>query len=289
VPEELRSGAAEARVAAVGSGYFEVLGIPLVSGRAFGPGDETGGPPVAVVSMRLARSLWGDESAVGRHLELARGGAPPRRIEVVGVAAGHKHTSLTDADPLLLYVPLAQSAPDGTLLIARGRAGHPSRELLTELLDDADVEIFPEGFWTVDGLMSGWVSLDRRVSTWIGVFGVLAIFLAALGVYGVVAHVARERRREMAVRSALGALPRQLVVRLMGMGLSLSATGGLAGVLLLLWTQPLVERSLDAVSGMDLRLVEGCFGLLFLTMAVASFVPARRDARVDLVEVLRAE
>jgi ABC-type antimicrobial peptide transport system permease subunit len=141
----------------------------------------------------------------------------------------------------------------------------------------------------MEGLMNGWVSMDRRVSKWIGVFGVLALFLAALGVYGVVAHVARERLRELAVRSALGASPRQLVGRLMGMGVRLSVLGGLAGAVLLYWTQPVVRRSLEGVSGVDLPIVGACAGVLLLTMAVASFVPARRAARIAPVEVLREE
>jgi putative ABC transport system permease protein len=282
-------GTVLARLAAAGPGYFEVLGIPLLSGRGFDPRDGSEGAPVAVVSARLARTLWSDEHATGRHLEIARPDEPPLRLQVVGVAAGHKHTSLAEDDPLLLYVPIAGSSPDGTLLIARGRVGVPSREVLTGVVAEVDPEIFPDAIWTMEGLMNGSVSMDRRVSKWIGVFGVLALFLAALGVYGVVAHVARERLRELAVRSALGASPRQLVGRLMGMGVRLSLLGGLAGAVLLYWTQPVVRRSLEGVSGVDLPIVGACAGVLLLTMAVASFVPARRAARIAPVEVLREE
>ena len=281
-------GAIRPRVVSVGPGYFETLGIPLLAGRELLPADVSGAP-VAVVSARLARALWSDDRATGRYLELSVDGAPTQRAQVLGVAARHKHASLTDDDPLTVYVPIEQSPPDAVLLVLRGRAATPSRELMTGIVAEVDPEIFPEAFWTMDELMSGWVSLDRRVSTWIGVSGVLALFLAALGVYGVVAHVARERVRELAVRSALGALPRQLVVKLMGMGIRLSLAGGAAGMLLLYGTQPVVRRSLESASGPSLSVVAGCAGALLLTMAFASFVPARRVARIAPVVVLRQE
>jgi putative ABC transport system permease protein len=160
---------------------------------------------------------------------------------------------------------------------------------MTDIVAEADPEIFPSAIWAMDDLIRNEVSLDRRASRWIGVFGVLAVFLSALGVYGVVGHLARERVRELAVRSALGASPRQLVYRLMAMGLRLSAAGGLAGAALVYWTQPMVRRSLEGLAGVDPRIVGCCAGLLLLTMALASFVPARRAARVPPSEVLRLE
>jgi ABC-type antimicrobial peptide transport system permease subunit len=175
------------------------------------------------------------------------------------------------------------------MLIARGRSDVPSREVLTGILAEADPEIFPDAVWTMEGLMSGWLDTQRSVSTWIGIAGALALFLAALGVYGVVGHVARERVRELAVRSALGAMPRQLTVLLMGEGIRLAAVGGVAGAVLLFWTQSIVRRSLEGMSGVDLPIVGGCVVLLLAAMSVSSFLPARRVARISPVEVLREE
>jgi ABC-type antimicrobial peptide transport system permease subunit len=165
----------------------------------------------------------------------------------------------------------------------------PSRDALIDILAEGDPELFADALWTMDELMNGWVRLDRSVSTWMGVFGALAIFLAALGVYGVVAHVARERMRDLAVRSALGATPRQLVVLLVGMGLRLAVVGGLAGGVLLAWTQPIVHRSLEGMSGVDLRIVGACAAVLLFAMALASYLPASRAARIAPVEVLRQD
>jgi putative ABC transport system permease protein len=287
--DELPPGGTRVRFAAVAPGYFGVLGIPLASGREFIRDDGPGAPPAAVVSRRLARHLWGDENAVGRHLAIGRGNEPALRVRVVGVVADHKHASLTESDALVLWVSIFQSPPDGTMLIARGRSDVPSREVLTGILAEADPEIFPDAVWTMEGLMSGWLDTQRSVSTWIGIAGALALFLAALGVYGVVGHVARERVRELAVRSALGAMPRQLTVLLMGEGIRLAAVGGVAGAVLLFWTQSIVRRSLEGMSGVDLPIVGGCVVLLLAAMSVSSFLPARRVARISPVEVLREE
>ena len=287
-PDGIAPGSLRPRILTVGPGYFGMLGIPLLAGREFVPEDDAGAAPVAVVSARLARSLWGDDVATGRYVEVTIGREPTVRLLVVGVAARHKQ-SLRDDDPLALYLPVRQSPPDAMLLIARGRRAIPSPEVMTDILAAVDPEIFPQGFWSMDELMRNAVSMDRRVSRWIGVFGMLALFLSALGVYGVVSHVARARLRELAVRSALGAAPPQLTRRLMRMGMSLAVAGGLAGTVLLYWTQSVVRSSLEGMPGVDLHILGGCAAVLLLSMALASFLPARRAARVSPSEVLRQE
>lgn len=275
-------------IAAVEPSYFHMLGIPLRAGRPFGDEDGPAAPRVAIVSQALARQLWGSEDAVGRYLEQARRG-PPARLLVVGVAANVKHTTLWGVDQPVLYVPIVQVPPDGTLLIARGRSGLPSQAVLTRLLAGVDPDLYPDGVWTMNELKRIWIQPQRTVSTWIGVFGLLAVLLSALGVYGAVGHVVRERTPEMAVRCALGAEPRHLVMLAMREGLILSAAGSLGGALLLFWTQTVVRRLLEGMTGIAPAVVAGSALLLGLTMAAASYVPARRVARISPVEVLRQE
>ncbi len=278
-----------AHVEAVAPGYFSTLRISMQRGRGFRDGDRAGAPAVAVVSAELSRRLWGHGDAIGRYVQLSQRRGPPLRLLVVGVAGDVRYSTLTDAVQPLIYLPLYQRPTDATLLIVRGPAADPAPALLKRILERAAPDLHADGAWTSTELMVNSLRPQRVVSTWIGVAGIAALLLAALGVYGTVGYAVRMRARELAVRSALGATPRRLVVQAMREGLRLAALGAVVGTGLLFWTQALVRRSLDGISGVDPVAVAVCVALLAAVMAVAGFVPARRVTRISPSEVLREE
>ena len=276
------------RHAAIHPSYFSVLGVPLLRGRSFGAGDGAGAEEVAIVTRALAQSVWGSESVVGEYVEFSRrSDQPPARLRVVGVAADHKHSSLWESEPVL-YLPLAQAPLDGLLLIARGTTGTPLREL-GELLRRADPVLYPDAEWTTDELIRNWTASQRRASISIGLFGLVAIVLSALGVYGAVGHVVTGRLRELAVRSALGARPHRLTMLAMREGLVLAAAGLGLGGLLLFWTQAVARRSLDGVGSPALTVVVACVVGVAVAMVISSYLPTRRLRSTSLVSVLRRE
>ncbi|MGH7690426.1 MAG: FtsX-like permease family protein, partial [Gemmatimonadaceae bacterium] len=277
------------RHAAVSPSYFATLRIPVIAGRTIGYDDGPGAGRVAVVSRHLAERMWGTHSAVGKYLEWPRRTGPPARMLVVGVVGDVKQSSLMDASEPMLYVSITQWPPDGTLLIARGRLGEAPMAALKRVLASVRPALDLDGTWTMSELVRQSVETQRIVSFWVGVAGLLAMVLSALGVYGVVAQVVRERMRELAVRCALGARPGQLVTVLMTEGLLLAGLGGVAGTVALVWTQSVVRRSLDGMAGVDPLVVAACVVLLGLAMALASYLPARRAAAVNPIDVLRQE
>lgn len=284
-PRALRVG-----YAAVQPSYFSVLGIPVQAGRSFVVEDGPETERVAVVTRALARRMWGSTDPLGRYVRVtSRPGDSAERLRVVGVVADHKHSSLWETDQPVLYVAISQVPPDGTLLIARGRLSEPSPATLRDLLRDVDPELYPDGEWTTEELMANWTLSQRTASFSIGLFGLVAVLLSALGVYGAVGHLVGQRTRELAVRSVLGAGPWHLTALAMREGVLLGAVGLLLGGFLLHWTQTVAERSLDGITGLDPLAVLACLVGLATAVAASSYLPARRAKRIGLVEVLRQE
>jgi predicted permease len=282
------SGLLQAAWRAVSPGYFEAAGVPLLAGRGFGSDDRDGRLPVAIVSRSLAARLWPGEQAVGKRLYW--GGTTGTPKTVVGVTGDIRDFTL-DAEPLpTLFLPIGQVAWPSMTLVVRARedvAGMEGAVRRAVWAQDPGLpvpEVLPVAARRATALAG-----PRLHALLLASFAAAALLLAAVGVYGVLAFAVAQRRREIAVRLALGAEPRQVLRMLMRRGLALAGIGaaiGLAGALALgqLMEGLLFETPAgDPVTLLAVPAVLAAVGLL------ATALPARRAARTDPMLALRQE
>jgi predicted permease len=274
--------------AVVGAEYFETMGIRLRSGRTFDRNDRRGSAPVAMVSERAARLLGVENGAVGRRIRL--GESPGDWRTIIGVAAETRYRAIREAAPTV-YLPLGQFSEVMTLITTlvvrtdgRPAAAVPSiRDAV--LQTDPDVTVLHAA--ALSDLVSGQFTVPRLNAFLLSLFSAGAALLAAVGLYSLLAAVVKARRRELAIRQAVGATPARLrrivVVQgvwLCGMGLAFGLAGGLA-------SGRLLATVLYGVAPNDLYTVLGVVVLVMITSVTASYVPARRATRPDVIALLR--
>ncbi|HEX9700268.1 MAG TPA: ABC transporter permease [Acidobacteriota bacterium] len=270
----------------VDTGYFETLRIPLRHGRTFTRADTADGERVAVVSEAMARTYWGESDAVGRRFRSE--GAPDSWRRVVGVVGDTTIRDLTENPGPQMYVPWTQSGATSAVVFARA-ANDPASlvgMLRAELRAiDPDIPVLEAG--TMASHLSDSLSVPRLAARFLSGFGLLALVLASLGLYGVVSHAVGSRMTEVGVRMALGARSGQvlwLVLRevvvlvgiglVVGVGLSLAAGTGVSGVLFgISPTDPVTFAAVAAV--------------LLIVALGAALLPATRAAKADPVLALR--
>ncbi|HEX8359029.1 MAG TPA: ABC transporter permease [Longimicrobium sp.] len=269
----------------VSSDFFATLGMRALAGRTFGPQDRAGGVPVALVSRSLARTLWPGRNPIGRRLRAEREGRGV--VEVVGVVEDMVYARHTGARPMV-YLPWEQSVrTDVTLQVrARGDAA-PIVEPVRRAARTADAELF--GLRTLTQLRRDAAYPQRLTGTLLTIFGAVALVLASVGLYGVVAYGVAQRTREIGVRIALGARPvdvRGMVVR---GGVRLAAIGVAVGIAIALAGSQLISTLLFGVGTADPLTYGVVAALLMAVTLLATWLPARRASRVDPMVALRSE
>jgi predicted permease len=270
--------------------YFATLGVPLLQGRDFTRGDDATAPGVAIVNESLARALWPGADPIGRRVSWPSLDGPPRPpLEVVGVVADHRYTSLTTAAAPLVYVPVLQAYDGRATVVAR--AAHGTREALGALRGvfrelDPDVAVF--GVTTMRERMTDSVWAPRTLAAWLTVFAALALVLSLVGIYGVVAQAVARRSRELSVRLALGARPGEVVRAVVAEGALLAGAGLAVGLPVAVTGYAFALRQLAGMeAGGWLPWAAGAL-LLFATSLAASWAPARRAA-VNPADALRSD
>jgi putative ABC transport system permease protein len=273
--------------AVVGAEYFETMGIRLRSGRTFDRNDRRGSAPVAIVSEQAARMFGIENGAVGRRIRLGDSGD---WRTVIGVAADTRYRAIREAAPTV-YLPLEQFTEVMTLISTlvvrtdgRPAAAIPSiRDAVVQT--DADVTVLNAA--ALSDLVTGQFTVARLNAILLSLFGAGGTLLAAVGLYSLLAAAVKARRRELAIRQAIGATPARLrrivVVQgiwLSGAGLAFGLAGGLA-------CGRLVGTVLYGVAPNDVYTMSGVVGLLTITSVIASYVPARRATRPDVIALLR--
>jgi predicted permease len=274
----------------VGPEYFRVMGIRLESGRAFTHDDRAGTRPVAVISRRLAERLWPHQNPIGQQFQFADTASPEIWTTVVGVSASVLHQSL-DGDPGLdVYRPYTQISTAGPWYVIR-TGGDPA--VLTHAATSVIEAIDPnQSFLDVLSYEqrianSMW---QRRLAGWLlGAFAMLALLLAAVGLYGVLSQLVAQRTRDLGVRIALGASPGDILRLVLQQGLQLAALGAVIGVVAAAIAASGIASVLYGVSPHDPLTMTAVTVLLLGIAALACYVPARRAMRVDPIVALRAE
>jgi predicted permease len=272
----------------VGPNYFRTMGTTLLRGREFTDADREGAPGTVVINETLAARLWANEDALGKRVSIAGPEGP--FLEVVGVARDSKYRTLGEVARPYVYLPLNQSYDPKMTLVVR-TTGEPKaitpvvREQIRSLnanLPLADVQTLREQLELT--------LLPSRIAAWtLGGFGVLALLLAGIGIYGVVSYGAAQRTREIGVRMALGAKERDVLGLVLWDGLIVIGAGLAIGLLLAAAATRVIAAFLYGVGATDpLTFVVVPF-LLGVVALVASYVPARRAVKVDPLVALRYE
>jgi predicted permease len=270
----------------VGPDYFEVMRVPLVSGRAFTADDRDGAPQVAVVNETFAARYWPGENPIGKRLTFFGQAAD---IEIVGVAGDGKYESLTEVPRPYIYRPFLQQYEDMILHVRLTRDADGFLPVLRGEIRALDFQLPVLRLATMRGETAFATFPQRVAATLLGACAVLALLLAAVGLYGVVAYAVSRRTREIGIRMALGA-GRSAVVRMVLKG-SLNVVGlGLAiGLVLAIAAGRAMQSLLGPVSGADpVALVAGPVAMMVCAF-MASWLPARRAATVDPLKALREE
>jgi putative ABC transport system permease protein len=276
--------------------YFETLRIPVLQGRGIEATDRIGTPGVAVINRTLAKQVWPGGDALGQRILLGGGATDSVWRTVVGIVGDVRHRGL-DAEPRPeIYLPHAQfPAGTGTALrtlrVVLRTDGDPAQ--LTGALRAALAELDPDiplaDVQTMEEALGAWAAERRLTMLLVAGFALLALILGAVGVYGVMAHLVVQRTREIGIRIALGALPREILGLVLSQGAWVAGLGIAAGLAGALGATRLLAGLLFGVGPTDPATLMATATALAIVAALASLLPALRAIRTDPVEALRAE
>jgi predicted permease len=269
--------------------YFQAMGIPIRRGRAFEPTDVSTAPMVAIINETMANTLFRDQDPIGQHI---RFGSTPSGswTTIVGVIGDVRHGGLEEVPQPEIYINYLQGPPVSPFIVMR-TAGDPAllAEPVRAEMRRLDKNIPLYDMRTMSTLRSEAVSTRRFILLIVGAFGVLALGLAAIGVYGVMSLIVSERTREVGVRLALGAKPSQLLKMIVGQAATLGAIGVAIGSLAALPTALLLRGQLYGIASIDPVTFAIVPAVLLAISALAALVPARKAMRVDPVVALRLD
>ena len=272
----------EAEYTVVGPRYFETMGMPLARGRGLGGfGEEP--EPVVVVNEALATLFWPGDDAVGKRLR-ARDG----EWRIVGVVPDVQMRSLRARGNPAVYYPIDQSYLPSLMLHMRGTDGRaPGADILRGAVSAIDPAIPVSTVYDVEEAMVASMSETRTIGYLVGVFAALALLLAVVGLYGLVAFAASQRVREFGIRVALGARPEELSRLILGRSIAVSTLGIGFGVVVSYGLARALRSLLFGVAPTDVATFSGAALVLMTAAALAAWLPARRASRVDAAISLR--
>lgn len=284
------------RWVAVSPGYFETLGVSLVTGRDFTYADRAGAPKVAIVNEDFARREWPDRGAIGQRIDLWMGeeaeAEDPQAgiLEVVGVVPNLRFLGFdNDLDQQGIYVPLAQFPPRFSWVILETAAEDPLSAVigLRQTVREVDPNLPLYFVGSMEQVLERTLFFPHLLGVLFSVFGVVALALACIGLYGLMAFVVSQRTQEVGVRMALGADRSTVLTMVMGQGLRQVAVGLGFGLVMGWGLSKLMTSVLFAVQAGDLITFTTIPVVLLLVAALACAVPATRASKVDPIEALR--
>jgi predicted permease len=271
--------------------FLPALGVPLLSGRAFTDADRPGAARVAIVSRGFAKQFFPGQNPIGQSVDLGwsvdgnrRGGT------IVGVVGDVKQVALDRASPATLYLPFAQAPRPALRLVLQtdvppASVAAAARRAIAET--DRELPVF--GLRTLEEHVATSVAAQRFYASLVTLFAAVALVLAAIGLYGIIAYAVSQRSHELGVRLALGAGAERITRMVVGEGLALAAAGAAIGIVSALAAGSLLTTLLFGVSPRDPITLGGVAALLLAVAVLASWVPARRAARVDPLLAMRGE
>jgi putative ABC transport system permease protein len=279
----------QADLFAVGAGYFHTMQVPLMGGRVFSDSDNATAPTVALVNAEFARRFFPGGDAIGREIEVG-GEQQRKRARIVGIVANVNEVQGQLHPRPQIYEHYLQAPSAGMALVVRSRTEpKPLARMLQRALWAVNRNQALGRIWTMQDLVEDNAGGDKCMVELLGVFACLALLLAAVGIYGVIAYSVTQRTREIGIRVALGAHQGNVVSLVLRQGAMLSATGCSIGLLLAL-PLPRIFSTLFNSFALQGPLVAIAVGLIVPTVSMlATFIPARRAASLDPIQALRTE
>ena len=269
----------------ISPGFLKTLGIALAAGREFTAQDSETATPVAIINDTFAQKYWPGQSALGRRVQVAGVWR-----EVVGVTRNTKYRQFNEEPFALMYLPVLQEQEPNLTIVLR-TAGDPGAAwpALQQVFSELDPNLAVFQVKTLENHVASSFIPQRIAALLLGVFGSLALFLAALGLYGLLAYAVQQRRREIGVRMAIGAGPRDILRLITGQGLLLVLAGSAVGLVLAFAASRALGTMLLGVSAADPLTFLAVAGLLGIIALAACVIPALRAMRIDPVIAIRYE
>ena len=273
----------------VSGGYFKAMGIPLLSGRFIDDNDREGAPEVALVNSALAKKQWPNENPIGKSIEFGNIDGDLTPLTVVGVVGDTREEQLAADPPATIYVSFRQRpGNDNGLYVvlstnAEASAIATARQTFRQVRADV-----PMRFQTIEDIVGRSVASQRFMLFVVGVFGAVALVLAALGVYSVVSYLVAQRGREISIRVALGARAGDIVRLVVRQGIQLVVIGVIVGGFAALFATRLLTGLLYGTKPTDPVTFAGMVATLALVAVIASYLPARRASKAEPMDVLRS-
>ncbi|MEM7587486.1 MAG: ABC transporter permease [Acidobacteriota bacterium] len=267
--------------------YHETVGVPIVRGRGFNSGDVEGTMPVAIVSEAMALRLWKTLDVVGKTFH--RGGVDTEPFQIVGVSADHKVRTVGESPRPLVQFALAQRGYTYAHLLARSSAADATAVALA--MRQTALELDPDLAFAEPNTLGDLMDLSlypvKMGAFLLGTFGVLALLLASLGLYGVIAYSVSSREREFGIRVAIGARPIDIVSRVLSSGMTLVLVGLVVGLAVAAGTSRFLSGLLYGLDAIDPIAFGGAAVTLVTVALLANYLPAARAARRDPLTALR--
>jgi putative ABC transport system permease protein len=283
----------ETQTLSVMGDYFQVMRIPLRAGREFTALDREGQPLVAIVNEQMVREYFPHENPIGARIHWARDEGPPHWMTIIGVVGDVKQSGLNQPTDPAMFTPFSQSEERWrrwmTLAIRTRGATSGLVEEVKNQVWSLDSQIPVSDVRTMDELMAVSVAQQRFNMLLLGLFAALALILAAVGIYGAMAHAVNQRTHEIGIRTALGAQRRDVIRLVMGDGAKIALFGIVIGITGALALTHLMASLLFEVKPTDPATFAGVAILLAFVVLAACYIPARRAMRVDPMVALRYE
>jgi putative ABC transport system permease protein len=286
-PEPAPGEEPSARYRAVTPDYFSTLGIPVVRGRAFAPQDSATSVPVALIDEAFAQTHFPGENPIGQRLDIGNG---TDGAEIVGIVGNVSYSGLDELPSPTMYMPVTQDA-FGTMWVMVRTAADPNSlgASVRQVVRDLDASLPVSLMSPLDEVVSESVAQQRFSMLLIAMFGMVALVLSAVGLYGVVAYSVSLRTREIGLRMAIGAMPGDVLKMVVGDGMKLAAMGVVIGTVAAFVLSRFVASMLFEVEVSDPVSYSGTALVLLLVAALACYIPARRAMRVDPMVTLQQD
>jgi putative ABC transport system permease protein len=272
--------------------YFRTMRIPLRTGRTFDARDRKDAKPVLMINDAFAQTYFPNENPIGQHVTVgASTDHPEPAREIIGVVGTVKRESLSEADQPEVYLPFAQDPDRYMDLVVRAKNGNLSgvETMIRRAVHEVDSQQFVPTVTPLSRLVSQTLAESRFHTALLGVFAAVAILLAAVGIYGVIAYNVAQRTKEIGIRMALGAQQRQMLAMILQQSLTMAAIGIVVGLAGAFAATRLLSALLFGVGATDLPTYFAVVLLLACAALLAALVPARRAMKVDPVIALRYE
>jgi predicted permease len=285
-----RANAKPSEANRVGSQYFQALGVPVILGRAFGPRDVANSKHLAIVNETMAKALFPDTPILGRHFSVV--GQDQYDYEIIGVIADSRYHSLREKPRNMWFVSSEQEqdlSGYGELVVRSSGKPEALVAQIRSVIRAEDPNLAVAEVTTLGGRVARSLGQEKLLAKLASFFGVLALVLASIGLYGVMAYAVARRTNEIGIRMALGARPGVLMGAVLRESLLVAALGLLIGIPAALAGGRLVANQLYGIEPNDALTIAAAAALLLIVATAAALVPALRASRVDPLTALRAE